>query len=343
MSKGLVLSVAPVCAALFASDILRQADRPLVTVLRHAPIFYLFLVLLAVLAHTQRQRWVSSLDRRFYRSKYDGCRVLGALIGGLRPPVTRETAAELAVQAVYRALHPAWAAIAERRLGRGTACLASSPDNYNAPCWTIDSPPADLARGLGKPVHAGPEASWFQDLSAEDRVRIQESGADLLVPIAAADGDLMIILGPKRSEEPYSQDDRELLTAVAHAIELAIDQLPRPAADQVESDQYSFGPFVLDRGARLLRRYGESVTIGAKAFDLLVFLVERRGQVISKDELLGGVWPESVVEEANLAQHISLLRRMLGERPGENRFIATVPGRGDSFVAALQRDRSAAV
>jgi DNA-binding winged helix-turn-helix (wHTH) protein len=85
------------------------------------------------------------------------------------------------------------------------------------------------------------------------------------------------------------------------------------------------------------------VTIGAKAFDLLVFMVERRGQVISKDELLGGVWPESVVEEANLAQHISLLRRTLGERPGENRFIATVPGRGYSFVAALQRDRCAAV
>jgi DNA-binding winged helix-turn-helix (wHTH) protein len=153
----------------------------------------------------------------------------------------------------------------------------------------------------------------------------------------------MIILGPKRSEEPYSQDDRELLTAVAHAIELAIDQLPRPAAYQVESDHYSFGPFVLDRGARLLRRDGESVTIGAKAFDLLVFMVERRGQVVSKDELLGGVWPESVVEEANLAQHISLLRRTLGERPGENRFIATVPGRGYSFVAALQRDRCAAV
>jgi len=204
LSKGLILSVAPVCAALFVIDILRQSEQPLSTALHHAPNFYLFLVLLAVLAHTQRRRWVAALDRRFYRSKYDGCRVLGALIAGLRPPVTRETAAELAVQAVYRALHPTWAAIAEHVPGHGTACLASSPDHYNPPCWTIESPPADLARGLGKPVHVGPEASWFQDLSAGDRVRIQESGADLLVPIAAVDGDLMIILGPKRSEEPYS-------------------------------------------------------------------------------------------------------------------------------------------
>ena len=204
LSKGLILSVAPVCAALFVTDILRQSERPLFSALRHAPNFYLFLVLLAVLAHTQRQRWVSALDRRFYRSKYDGCRVLGGLIASLRPPITRETAAGLAVQAVHRALHPTWAAIAEHRPGRGTTCLASSPDNYNVPCWTIESPPADLARGLGKPVRVGPEASWVQDLSAGDRVRIQESGADLLVPIAGVDGDLMIILGPKCSEEPYS-------------------------------------------------------------------------------------------------------------------------------------------
>jgi DNA-binding winged helix-turn-helix (wHTH) protein len=68
-------------------------------------------------------------------------------------------------------------------------------------------------------------------------------------------------------------------------------------------------------------------------------MVERRGQVVSKNVLLGGIWLESVVEEANLAQHISLLRRMLGE----NRFITTAPGRGYSFVASLQRDPSAAV
>jgi DNA-binding winged helix-turn-helix (wHTH) protein len=268
--------------------------------------------------------------------------VLGSLIAGLRPPVTRGAAAKLAVQAIYRALQPTWAAIAEHVPERGAACLAISPDSYRVPTWIIESLPAHLARGLGKPVHVGPEASWFQDLSAEDRVRIQESGADLLVPIAGVNAGLMIILGPKRSEEPFSQDDRELLIAVAHAIELAADQLPCPA-DHVESDQYSFGPFVLDPGARLLRHNGDSVSIGAKAFDLLLFMAERRGQVISKNELLGGVWPESVVEEANLAQHISLLRRTLGERPGENRFIATVPGRGYSFVAALQRDRSAAV
>jgi hypothetical protein len=244
LSKGLILSVAPVCAALFVIDILRQLERPLSTALRHAPNLYLLLALLAVLAHTRRQRWVSALDRRFYRSKYDACRVLGTLIAGLRPPVTRGTAAELAVQAIYRALHPTWAAIAEHVPGRGTVCLASSPENYNVPCWTLESPPGVLARRLGKPVHIGPDASWFRDLSAEDRSGIQESGADLLVPIAGGDRDLMIIIGPKRSEEPYSQDDRELLTAVAHAIELAIDQLPRPAADQVESDQYSFGPFI---------------------------------------------------------------------------------------------------
>ena len=214
--------------------ILRQSERPCSPLCAMLRTSIFFLVLLAVLAHTQRQRWVSALDRRFYRSKYDGCRVLGALIAGLRPPVTRETAAEMAVQAVYGALQPAWAAIAEHRPGRGSTCLASSPEKYYVPCWTLESPPGVLARRLGKPVHIGPDASWFQDLSVDDRLRIEESGVDLLVPIAGGDRDLMIILGPKRSEEPYSQDDRELLTAVAYAIELAIDQL-RCASARVRS------------------------------------------------------------------------------------------------------------
>ena len=74
------------------------------------------------------------------------------------------------------------------------------------------------------------------------------------------------------------------------------------------------------------------VPIGAKTFDLLVFLLERRGQVLTKETLLRGVWPETIVEEANLAQHVSSLRKILGEKAGENRYITTLPGRGYSFV-----------
>jgi len=84
-----------------------------------------------------------------------------------------------------------------------------------------------------------------------------------------------------------------------------------------------------------------AVPLSVKAFDLLMVLVERHGEVVSKDELLRLVWPRVVVEENNLERHVSMLRRALGEKPGENRYIATVPGAGYRFVAEVASSGSA--
>lgn len=102
-----------------------------------------------------------------------------------------------------------------------------------------------------------------------------------------------------------------------------------------EAAVLAFGPFVLDRDRRLLARGGEAVEITPKAFDLLVVLVGRGGAVVSKDELMEALWPDTAVEESNLAFQISTLRKALG--PEGARCIATLPGRGYQFVAPLQR------
>jgi TolB-like protein/Tfp pilus assembly protein PilF len=100
---------------------------------------------------------------------------------------------------------------------------------------------------------------------------------------------------------------------------------------------YEFGDFRLDRGKRvLLRRDGASVPLASKAFDTLSYLVEHAGTVLGKDELMQAVWPDTAVEENNLNQNISLLRRLLGEARGEHRYIATVPSRGYQFVAEVR-------
>src|SRR5581483_1848927 len=99
---------------------------------------------------------------------------------------------------------------------------------------------------------------------------------------------------------------------------------------------YKFGPFELDTNRRLLRRDGEPVALTPKAFDILLRLVERPGQVVGKDELIRQVWPDSYVEDGNLTYNISVLRKALGERAGEHHYIATVPGRGYQFVAEVQ-------
>ena len=93
---------------------------------------------------------------------------------------------------------------------------------------------------------------------------------------------------------------------------------------------YEFGDFRLDGARRLLLRRGDDhpVKLTSKAFDTLLYLVRHRGTVLDKDELLRAIWPDSIVEENNLSQNISALRRALGEKQGENRYIVTVPGRG---------------
>jgi len=98
---------------------------------------------------------------------------------------------------------------------------------------------------------------------------------------------------------------------------------------------YEFGDFRLDAGRRLLLpKHGErALPLTARAFDTLLYLVERPGKLLSKATLMGAIWPDVVVEENSLNQNISLLRRVLGESPGEYRFIVTIPGRGYRFVA----------
>lgn len=99
---------------------------------------------------------------------------------------------------------------------------------------------------------------------------------------------------------------------------------------------YEFGEFRLDPEKRLLRRADETVPLMPKAFEVLLALVRRHGSVVTKDELMTSVWPDTVVEENSLNVHISALRKAFGERPHEHRFIITLPGVGYEFVADVR-------
>ncbi|HYK90817.1 MAG TPA: winged helix-turn-helix domain-containing protein [Acidobacteriota bacterium] len=96
---------------------------------------------------------------------------------------------------------------------------------------------------------------------------------------------------------------------------------------------YEFGPFRIDAEKRLLLENGNPVPLAPKAFDLLLLLVRKRGELVEKDELLEKVWPNTFVEEANLSVNVSALRKILGEKASDHLYIVTVPGRGYRFVA----------
>jgi DNA-binding winged helix-turn-helix (wHTH) protein/Flp pilus assembly protein TadD len=99
---------------------------------------------------------------------------------------------------------------------------------------------------------------------------------------------------------------------------------------------YEFGDFRVDSGRRILFRDADQVPLTPKVFDTLVLLIENHGQVLDKKDLMSAIWPDTVVEENNLNQNVSTLRRIFGETRGENRYIATVPGKGYCFTAEVR-------
>jgi len=105
---------------------------------------------------------------------------------------------------------------------------------------------------------------------------------------------------------------------------------------------YSFQQFRVDAAKRLLFRGDRRIPVSPKVFDTLLVLVENSGRVVEKDELMRLVWPDTVVEENNLNQTISALRKALGEDPTQHRYIVTAPGRGYRFVGPVNGSRVSA-
>lgn len=116
-------------------------------------------------------------------------------------------------------------------------------------------------------------------------------------------------------------------------------KFPKAVASKPPPRFYEFGPFRLDVAKRLLHREGQPVALTSRLFETLLVLVENNGRLVGKDELMTKLWPDTVVEEANLTVNVSALRKALGESTKEHRYIVTVPGRGYRFVADVKEGR----
>lgn len=116
--------------------------------------------------------------------------------------------------------------------------------------------------------------------------------------------------------------------------------MPSQALPAYDSNVFRIGSFVLDPRARHLKLGRASVSLGSRAFDLLLALVSRQGQLATKDELIAEVWQKAIVDENNLAAQISALRKVLAADPALAQGLQTVPGRGYRLVAEVERVES---
>ncbi|MFY9645363.1 MAG: transcriptional regulator, partial [Terriglobales bacterium] len=98
---------------------------------------------------------------------------------------------------------------------------------------------------------------------------------------------------------------------------------------------FQFGPFLLDPEERTLRNADERLDLPPRVFDTLLVLVKNTGHLLEKDQLMRDVWPDAAVEENNLTQAIYLLRKILHDGEGGERYIETVPKRGYRFVGRV--------
>src|SRR5467141_2583211 len=101
------------------------------------------------------------------------------------------------------------------------------------------------------------------------------------------------------------------------------------------SNLYRFGQFMLDSDRRTLSRANSPVSLTPKAFDVLLFLAKNPNRLVTKEELLQAVWGDTFVEEGNLTQYISHLRKALGDNPEDTRLIVTIARKGYQFTAGV--------
>ena len=104
----------------------------------------------------------------------------------------------------------------------------------------------------------------------------------------------------------------------------------------VSNKFYEFSTFRIDAQEKILSRAGERIPLTPKAFETLLILIERHGHIVEKNELMQMVWPDATVEENNLNQNISTIRKALGENSTGQQFIETLPRRGYRFIAEVK-------
>jgi DNA-binding winged helix-turn-helix (wHTH) protein/tetratricopeptide (TPR) repeat protein len=113
---------------------------------------------------------------------------------------------------------------------------------------------------------------------------------------------------------------------------VALSANPTKSGDEL----YEFGPFCIDAQREILLRAGEPVPLTPKTFQILLVLVRHSQEVVTKDDLMKAVWPDTFVEDANLSRNIFMLRKALGESPQDHRYIVTVPGRGYRLAESVR-------
>jgi len=228
-ARGVLLSIIPATSLVLALDLLTHGNQPLVEIARRRGLLYAAIALSAFLLHVRQQTWLDALDRRFFREHYDVRRLLGAVVDDVRRADTFDQAASQVISQIEGSLHPHFASLMVREPGAGNFC-AVAPAGGAPPPIAGDSRLITLMRELDKPLeNSQSQPGWLQQqLPAAEVEYLQETRTEWLFPVTlgGTGREAVLVLGPKRSEQPYSQEDREILSAITGSLALLLERSP---------------------------------------------------------------------------------------------------------------------
>jgi tRNA A-37 threonylcarbamoyl transferase component Bud32 len=227
LARRVLLAIPVVAIGLLVGTVVAQGRQPLFSVLKTHAESYVAIAALAALASTQRQKWLSALDRRFFRDKYDAQQLFREIVEDIRRAESVEEVAPQVVGRVAEALHTQGCGLLVRKPGESVyRIVAAAPAGSLSTDLPATNKLIPLVRMLECPVpitQAG--TGWVgQQLPQVDKDFLQKAHVELLVPVALKEGstEALLVLGGKLSEEPYSQEDTALLENVASALALLL-------------------------------------------------------------------------------------------------------------------------
>jgi len=242
LARGLLLSLVPGLAVILLADLALHSDQPLIAILRARGWVYGVVGGLAVLAYLRRKHWLEALDQRFFREHYDGQRLLREVVEEAREAGSFDRIAPRVVARIEAALHPEFVALLVRDPRESAfRSVAAAPAGQAPPPLRAESKLVSLIRVLGKPLDvSSAESGWLsQQLPHEETDFVRQVRIELLIPVALSSEhrEALLTLGFKRSEEPYSQEDRDILMASAASLALLLERsakTPMPVSSAFE-------------------------------------------------------------------------------------------------------------
>jgi hypothetical protein len=244
LARRLLVALVPALMALFAADLLLHRDQPFASTVRARGWIYAALGAVLFTAFRRRRRWLEALDRRFFRERYNAQQVLHRVAQELRRATDLEHASSDVVAQIEASLHPEFVTLAVReRDGPAYRIIATAPAGRAPAPIAPDTKIAALLRILAKPIEAGAGGGrWLaSQLPPEETDLLRRERIELLVPVAMSPDrrEALLLVGGKRSEEPYTSDDLELIAAIADSLALVVERphgrVPRESFEECPS------------------------------------------------------------------------------------------------------------